>query len=59
MTKTALALIHSDSDSEVTNEISDYPRIAIASVVKEHGPTLPQKHVSLEKVALFQQLFMY
>lgn len=59
MTMTALALIHSsDSDNKVTNEISDCPGVAIASVVKECGPTCWQKHASLEKVALLYQLFI-
>ena len=57
---TAPALIHfSDSDNKVTNEISDCPGIAIASVVKECGPTHRQKHTSLEKVVLLFQLLIY
>lgn len=57
---TALALIHfSDSDNKVTNEISDCPGIALASVVKESGPTHRQKHTSFEKVVLLYQLFIY
>lgn len=60
MTMTALALIHfSDSDNKVTNEISDCPGIAIASVVKECGPAHQRKHRSLEKVVLLYQLFIY
>lgn len=56
---TALALIHSsDSDNKVTNEISDCPGLAVASVVKKCGPTHQQKHTSLEKVVLLYQLLI-
>lgn len=60
MTMTAPALIHSsDSDNKVTNEISDCPGIAVASVVKKCGPAHRQKHISLKKVVLLYQLLIY